>query len=227
MNNRLIIPFLFLVFFGAHALTCDYGYGQVFPLESQKGLELINVKVEEVVYEGAKAIRATRIKPQEESLAIMSGVDFENGTIEVELSGKPLASAGAGARGFVGMVFRLNLTDPLSYECFYLRPTNPRSEDQLRRNHSTQYVSHPEYTWFKLRNETPGKYESYVDMVPGEWIKVKIVVKDQDARLFVHGAEQPNLIVKDLKQKEQKGAVALWIGPGTEAHFRNLVITPN
>jgi len=188
---------------------------------------LINVKAEEVVYEGAKAVRVTGIKPQGESLAIVSGTDFENGTIEVELSGKPLASAGAGARGFVGMAFRLNPTDPLSYECFYLRPTNPRAEDQLRRNHSVQYISHPEYTWFKLRNETPGKYESYVDMVPGEWIKVKIVVKDQEARLFVHGPEQPSLIVKDLKQKEQKGAVALWIGQGTEAHFRNLVITPN
>lgn len=114
----------------------------------------------------------------------------------------------------------------MQFECFYLRPTNGRSTDQLRRNHAVQYVSEPEFPWFKLRKETPGVYESYVDLVPGEWTQVKIEVKDNTAKLFVHGTEQPVLIVNDIKHPTQYGNIALWIGAGTEGHFRNLKVTP-
>jgi hypothetical protein len=33
--------------------------------------------------------------------------------------------------------------DPSKYECFYVRPSNGRADDQLRRNHSAQYISMP------------------------------------------------------------------------------------
>ena len=39
-------------------------------------------------------------------------------------------------------------------------------------------------------------------------------------------APQPVLIVNDLKLGDSSGAVALWIGPGTEGYFTDLVITP-
>jgi hypothetical protein len=55
---------------------------------------------------------------------------------------------------------------------------------------------------------------------------VRIVVTGTDARLFVHGADQPCLVVKGLKLGASEGAVALWIGPGTEAHFTGLRISP-
>ena len=151
-------------------------------------------------------------------------MEFTNGTIEVELAGEPAAGADDQARGFVGIAFRLRKTEPVSYESFYLRPANGRAEDQLRRNHSTQYISHPEFPWFRLRKENPGLYESYVDLVTGEWTKVKIVVSGQEARLYVHGAEQPCLIVKDMKHGETTGKVALWVASPTVAHFRHLVI---
>lgn len=61
-----------------------------------------------------------------------------------------------------------------------------------------------------------------MDLVPGEWTRVKIVIAGATARLYVHGAEQPSLIVNDLKLGASEGTVALWIGPGTEAHFANL-----
>jgi len=66
-----------------------------------------------------------------------------------------------------------------------------------------------------------------VDLVAGEWTKVRIEVHGERGRLYVHGREQPTLIVNDLKSGTQaKGAVALWLGPGTVAHFRSLTITP-
>ena len=115
--------------------------------------------------------------------------------------------------------------DGTRYECFYLRPKNGRSDDQLQRNHSAQYISAPEFLWQRLRSETPAKYETYVDLVPGEWTKMKIDVRGDKARLYVNGAEQPVLIVNDLKHGDSKGAIALWVGPGTVAHFANLRVT--
>jgi len=61
--------------------------------------------------------------------------------------------------------------------------------------------------------------------VPGVWTKIKIEVRGERARLYVHGQEQPMLIVNDLKSGTQgKGGIALWIDIGTVAHFRNLTV---
>jgi hypothetical protein len=68
-------------------------------------------------------------------------------------------------------------------------------------------------------------YESYVDLETGAWTHVEIEVNGVRARLFVNGAAQPSLIVNDLKRGVTSGAIGLWIGPGTEAYFRNLQIT--
>ncbi len=159
-------------------------------------------------------------------LAIVAGVDFGNGTIEVELAGSPAPGAQGGARGFVGVAWRLQ-DDNHTYDCFYLRPTNGRADDQERRNHSAQYISHPDWTWYRFRSETPSKYETYVDIVPSEWIQVKITVEGEKARLYVNGAEQPTLIVNDVKSgANASGKVALWIEGSTIGRFRNLKITP-
>jgi hypothetical protein len=62
-----------------------------------------------------------------------------------------------------------------------------------------------------------------VDLVPGEWTKIKIEVRAERARLYVRDSAQPTLVVNDVKSGPQKrGAVALWVGPGTVAHFRNV-----
>ena len=58
--------------------------------------------------------------------------------------------------------------------------------------------------------------------LPGEWTTIKVEVSGVKARLYVNGAPQPVLVVNDLKLGDGKGAVALWIGVGTEAYFANL-----
>ena len=212
-----------------------------YPLESVGGLRLHNVTAEPATLEGKKGLRVTisedamsrmqRMTPEERSqiepLAMIEGLDFSNGVISVELAGAPAATgAPEGARGFVGIAFRLqqNLT---TYDAFYLRPTNGRADDQERRNHAAQYISHPDWPWFRLRKETPSRYESYVDLVTGAWTKVRIEVRGDRARLYVHDQEQPTLIINDVKSGANgKGAVALWIGPGTVAHFRDLRVEP-
>jgi hypothetical protein len=159
-------------------------------------------------------------------LALVRELEFSSGTIEVELAGAPESGAGESARGFVGIAFRVQ-EDLQTYDAFYLRPTNGRAADQERRNHSVQYISHPDWPWHRLRKETPSKYESYVDLVSGEWTKIRIEVEGQRARLYVHGNEQPTLMVNDVKSgSNASGRVALWLEPGTVAHFRNLTVRP-
>ena len=200
---------------------------RTFPLDSTDGLKLNKVSAEAVSFKGRKAIRVTEPagapSQREDRLAILAGTQFEDGTIEVDLAGQPGGGATEGARGFVGVAFRV-APDLSKYECFYLRPTNGRADDQVRRNHSAQYVAFPDFPWPKLRKEFSEKYESYVDLVPGEWTKVRIEVSGVKARLYVHGNQQPTLVVNDLKLGPAKGAIALWIGPGTLAHFSNLRI---
>ena len=157
-------------------------------------------------------------------LAILPRTEFEDGSIEVDLAGEPAVGAAAGARGFAGVAFRVAPDGP-RFECIYLRPTNGRADDQVRRNHSTQYISYPDFPWSRLRKEFPEKYESYVDLVPGEWTKMKIEVRGDKARLYVHDAPQPVLVVNDLKQGQGQGQIALWVGAGTVAHFANVRVS--
>ena len=198
-----------------------------FAVESGDGLELIHVVPKPVTYQGQKALRLDEEKNYNgEALALLTGSEFTDGTIEVDLAGLPAAGSDAGARGFVGIAFRA-APHSAAFDCFYLRPTNGRADDQLRRNHSTQYISAPDFPWERLRSQTPGVYESYVDLVTGAWTHVKIEVSGVKARLFVNGAAQPALIVNDLKRGATGGQIGLWIGAGTEAYFRDLRVTAN
>ena len=208
------------------------GVTGTIPLDALDQMQSRNVGTERVTYKGRAALRVTDTAPTTvadgERLVILSKTAFQDGVIEVELTGAPGAHAGEGARGFVGVAFRLSpatATEGLKYECFYLRPTNGRADDQVRRNHSTQYISFPDFPWQRLRKEFTEKYESYVDLVPGEWTKVKIEVRGDKARLYVHGAPQPVLIVNDLKRGNSRGQIALWVGPGTVAHFADLRVS--
>ena len=199
----------------------------VIPLNSNEDLELINVKAEVVDHMGKTGIEISKGDGEitGETLVIIPEINFKNGTITIELTGEPSAEADPNMRGFVGVAFHVNGADYSRYKCFYLRPTNARADNQLRRNHSTQYIAHPEYPWYRLRKEHTGLYESYVDLVPGEWTKIKIEVADKVSKLYVHDAEQPSLIINDLKHEESEGKIALWLHSSTLARYRNLVIT--
>jgi hypothetical protein len=206
-----------------------------YPLESLEGLRLHNVAGEPATHQGqkglrltfsAKAVPAGAVQAEVDQLALIEGLEFSNGVLEAEIAGAPAPDAPEGARGFVGLAFRIQ-PDKRTYDAFYLRPTNGRAEDQERRNRSVQYISRPAWPWARLRKETPGKYESYVDLVPGAWTKIKIEVRGNRARLYVHDNEQPTLIVNDVKSgASAAGGVGLWLDAGTVAHFRKLTVRP-
>ncbi|MBA4409472.1 MAG: hypothetical protein Q8S54_01270 [Bacteroidota bacterium] len=120
--------------------------------------------------------------------------------------------------------FHIN-EDNTKFESIYIRPTNARADDQIRRNHTLQYFSFPDFPFSRLRRESPEKYESYTDMALNEWIKIKITVKDSKALLFINDGIQPCLIVNDLKHGDDSfGAIGLWVDVGTEGYFSDLKV---
>jgi hypothetical protein len=215
--------------------------GLTLPLNSMDGLEVQSIREDGVdpvkttadvaTYRGRRALRvvddagvdATGKAAGAQVIAIVKSSDFKDGTIEADVVGLPRQDAPLGTPGFVGIAFRVQ-DQGSRFEAFYLRPANARSDDQLRRNHSTQYVSEPDFRWRRLREENPGVYESYVNLEPGEWTRIKIVVTGAKARLYVNGADQPCLIVNDLKLGESHGHIALWSASDTEAYFSNLSV---
>ena len=238
---------LFLAFMLACSAIHPQGHPSapvsILSMDSVDGLEIHSAKLDAVEapnataeiasYLGRRAIKLVNkagVTPagqpaNGETIAILKGSDFKDGTIEAEVVGLALAGAQPGVRGFVGIAFRV-AAHGSKYESISLRQTNGRADDQLRRNHSTQYASYPDFRWHRLRDENPGVYESYVDLEPAGWTKIKIVVADNTARLYVNGADQPCLIVNDLKLGETRGQIALWVGTDTEGYFSNLTVNP-
>lgn len=183
-----------------------------------------SVAMTNAIYKGKAALHLTDLTPDgSATVVLLETGNFQNGTITAEIAGQPREGAPEYARGFVGIAFRV--AGERRYEAIYIRPTNGRSTDQFRRNHTAQYIGLPDFDWERLRVEHPGKYESYANVAPGEWSRLRICVEGHTASLYVDDEEQPSLIVNDLKLgAEGSGGVALWVGPHTDAYFANVTV---
>jgi hypothetical protein len=170
-----------------------------------------------------KVVVDTTIKTFDEPTFVkIKAINFKNGVIEVKVLSRLLKNAPAFARGFIGLAFRIDENNS-KFESIYIRPTNGRADDQIRRNHSIQYFSFPDYKFERLRKESPEKYESYADMGLNEWITMRIEVQGSKAQLYLNNSKQPSLIVNDLKLGEnQSGTIGLWVGNWTEGYFKDL-----
>lgn len=173
-----------------------------------------------------KAVKDSTVKDVDEPTFVkIKGIDFSNGIIEVKVLSRLLKNASETARGFIGIAFRIN-DDNTKFESIYIRPTNGRANDQVRRNHSIQYFSYPDFKFDRLRKESPERYESYADMELNRWITMRIEVNGAQAKLFLDHNKQPSLIVNDLKHgANASGGIALWVEVGTEGYFKDLKIT--
>jgi hypothetical protein len=230
MNLIRSIPLTVGMLFAAEGHS--YGASATAPTSD---FRLSGVSLEPSIYKGEPAFRITMPReaiqdPQKEQLTDRDfmawlPLDFGDGVIEVEVASELVTNAPAYARGFIGLTFRVDKEG--RFESIYLRPTNSVADDQVRRNHSVQYVAYPDYRFDRLRRESPEKYESYAELDLGRWIAMKIVVSGQKAELYLDGKTQPALIVNDLKfGTGQRGGVGVWLESGTVAYFRNLRVTP-
>ncbi|QKG71154.1 hypothetical protein [Erythrobacter mangrovi] len=215
-------------FVGAFLLACS-----AWPAVAQDGMALEitasadlehdpSIDVANSELDGRKTLR---ISTTTGDGVVLLPISMADGFVEVEVNSNLVPDAPAGSRGFAGIAFRVQ-PDLHRYDAFYIRPGNGRAEEQIRRNHATQYISHPDYTWFRLREEKPGHYESYVDIELGTWTSLRVEVEGDRARFFVNQNEQPVLIVNDLLSDASEGAIGLWIASGTDAHFANVRYGP-
>ena len=188
----------------------------------------INTFINAASLDGRQAIRVIKdpaiTEVDEPTFAKLIDSDFKNGVIKVTVLSRLLENAPDFARGFIGVAFRIDESNS-KFEGLYIRPTNGRADDQLRRNRSTQYFSYPDFKFDRLRNESAGLYESYADMGLDEWINLKIEVQGDKAKLYLNESSQPVLVVNDLKQGTgYSGGIGLWVDVGTEGFFTDLRI---
>jgi hypothetical protein len=155
-----------------------------------------------------------------DGVAYVPGVQFANGTIDIDIRGKDVQQ-----QSFVGIAF--HGVDGTTYDAVYFRPFNFRTDDQARRIRAVQYVSHPDYPWQKLRTDTPGKYEKGINPPPDPngWFHARIVVASPKVSVFVDNATDPSLVIEQLSSR-RSGLVGVWVGNTSGGDFANLRITP-
>jgi hypothetical protein len=200
-------------------------FGQKKPIEPDlaalsdgKGLKVFNRSVSTLNDGTKKGLRIS--ESPGDGVAYLQGVEFANGTIEFDLRGKDVQQ-----QSFVGVAF--HGLDGTTYDAIYFRPFNFKAEDPARRIRAVQYISHPTYTWQKLRTEHPGKYEKAVNPVPDPngWFHVRVVVASPNVSVFVADAKEPSLVVQQLSERN-KGLVGLWVGNTSGGDFAGFRIIP-
>jgi len=187
-------------------------------LAEGRGLKVFNRGVSSLDDGGRKGLRLG--ESPGDGVAYLEGIEFANGTIELDVKGKDVPQ-----QSFVGVAF--HGVDGTTYDAIYFRPFNFKAEDPARRIRAVQYISHPTYTWQKLRAEQPGKYEQAVNPVPdpNAWFHVRVVVASPKVSVFVGDAKEPSLVVDQLSDRK-KGLVGLWVGNNSGGDFANLKVVP-
>lgn len=152
--------------------------------------------------------------------AWLNGVEFQNGTIEIMIRGKNNPG-----RSFVGIAFRG--VDDDTYDAIYFRPFNFVADNDLSRSHMVQYVSHPDYTWSRLREEHTDVYENPLPNPPDpdQFFKARIVIEKPEIRVYVGEETDPALVVSELTDRTG-GRVGLWMGSGSDGSFSELILRP-
>lgn len=144
--------------------------------------------------------------------------NFKNGTIKIEMRGKNVVQ-----RSFIGIAFHGQ--DDTTYDAVYCRPFNFLATDSVRRIHAIQYVSHPIYTWKKLREERNGIFEKEIKNPPdpNSWFTMTLVVENKTIKAFINDSETPSLEVEKLTTI-QSGKLGIFVGGGSGGDFQNLFI---
>ena len=151
-----------------------------------------------------------------DGLGILKEIEFETGTIEVELLGENNPG-----KSFIGIAF--NIQDEETFEAIYFRPFNFVATEQARKDHMVQYVNHPEYTWYKLREERTMEFENELSSPPspGDWFKIVIEVTDDKVSVMMDMIALPVLEINRLSETKSN-KIGLWVGNGSSGRFRNL-----
>jgi hypothetical protein len=189
----------------------------LFNMAENNKLEVFNRKVSTFTENDKKGIRFS--KNENDGVAWLNGVEFSNGSIELDIRGKDVFQ-----QSFVGIAF--HGIDNRTFDAVYFRPFNFQSTDPARKIHAVQYVAYPDYPWQLLREKFNGKFEKAVIPSPNgtEWFHVKITIKYPMVKVFVNGSSEPSLTIEKLNNRKT-GKIGLWVGNNSDGDFAKLQIT--
>ena len=153
-----------------------------------------------------------------DGIGILEDVEFDKGSIEVELLGENNPG-----KSFIGIAF--NIQNDKTYEAIYFRPFNFVAKEQIRKDHMVQYIFHPEFTWRKLREERTGEFEREITIPPNpdDWFKVRININEDKVEVYVNDLHEPVLSVDRLTTTKSK-KIGIWTGFGSSGRFKNFIL---
>jgi len=151
-------------------------------------------------------------------------LDFEDGTISVDIRAQLNGYWPDGARGFAGLAFRVQ-PGAASFESVYLRPTNGRraGAPSPRDQRAIQYFAYPEWRFERLRTEYPGVYEAGADIDIDQWTTLRLEVDADRLDAYVDGVL--TLAVDPTLLPPGRGRLGLFVDIGTVAYFSDLQVS--
>ncbi len=213
MNLKLIRLFLLFSSVGIFAQDLEIDLSRKY---EGKSLKAINRTIS-LSKEGNGAVELDA-KPGD-GLGLIKGVMFTKGVIEMDIKGENNPG-----KSFVGIAF--NIQNDSTYEVVYFRPFNFVAEEKIRREHMVQYISHPEFTWKKLRETRTGEFENEImnPPDPDSWFRLKLEIEDDNISVYVNKSETPSLEVERLTT-HKSDQIGLWTGFNSKGAFRHLKIS--
>jgi hypothetical protein len=234
MKKKVLIASILLGLFG---LMVSGANAVEDKLTAFKDVTAQDVKVQSTVYQGRPALKVelndalqqrvlNRQGSNQPAFALLP-VDFQNGTIEVDIAAELNGKGVPDARAFAGIAFHIP-PDFSTYKALYLRMTNGRlaqpTPTEPRISRAIQYTAHPDFHWEVSRKNFPGKYESGANIAPATWIRFRLEISGSQVKAYVNDEKEPALTVEDMKLGNRVGKIGLWVDDGTAAYFSDIKI---
>lgn len=207
-----LIGLLFL----ANSLFSQEKTVNLFEWHAQGKLLIVNREGKGVNQEGNRFIQLS--EKDGEGLVWLPMSDFKDGSIEIEMRGKDVFQ-----RSFIGIAF--HAINDSTYDAVYCRPFNFFAKDSVRKIHAIQYISHPVFTWKKLREERNGVFEKEIISPPNPngWFTLKLVVNNKSIQVFINQSKNPSLVVEKISSTTS-GRVGIFVGDGSGGDFKNIKV---
>lgn len=190
---------------------------------TEANLTTINTSLE-IIQDMARISKINKLDEDDtNSFVTLDDMIFHNGVIEVDVCGKLRDDAPSYARGFIGIVFRVNEMNN-EFESFYIRPANGKNcTDPIRKQHACQYFSYPGYTYSYFREYGIQDFESELNTIAlNKWSHIKAVIQDETALFYVD--DKLALTVNQLKHGDSQGKIGFYVDIGTDGWFKNLKV---
>ncbi|MFC1475639.1 SMP-30/gluconolactonase/LRE family protein [Candidatus Zixiibacteriota bacterium] len=195
MRFSLVVVFLLAMSMCAQAEIVEFDSGR---------WTLVNADTSE--YLGRKCLSG---------IAYLEDVEFTNGIIEVDMA---VEAPCIHTRSYPGIVFRKQ--SPGDYERFYIRP-----------HRSGLYTDALQYTpvfnniagWQLYNGEgaTAG-----IDSLPANrWFRVKAEISGKQCKIYIDNADDPALVISDLKHGISTGSIGVFGPPNVPVYFSNFQYT--